>query len=93
MNRWMIMFPLLGLLVSGCVSKSNVQAMIDLNNEDVVNPRLEAHEERVKLLEDQQMESRRLTETQRQVLIRHFELLQELSEDALNQLTQEDAQP
>jgi hypothetical protein len=75
-----------GLLITGCVSKTQVQSMIDANHETVVVPRLESTEQSLKLVEQKLAASQRLTEAHRDVLIRHFELLQELSEHALSKL-------
>ena len=75
--------PLAALLLSGCVSTSKVQDMIDENNQTVLNPRFEE-------LEAGLGRSTRLTEQQRRVMIRHFELLGQLSANALSELRKED---
>jgi uncharacterized lipoprotein YajG len=71
------------LLLTGCVSTSRVQEMIDENNQVVLNPRFEE-------IEAGLGRSTRLTEQQRQVMIRHFELLGKLSANALSELRKED---
>ena len=53
--------PLAALLLSGCVSTSKVQDMIDENNQTVLNPRFEE-------LEAGLGRSTRLTEQQRRVM-------------------------
>lgn len=74
---------LAALLLTGCVSTSKVQDMIDENNRVVLLPRLDE-------LEAGLGRSDRLTEQQRQVMIRHFELLGKLSANALAELRKED---
>ena len=79
MNTKLLAWPFVFVLAAVCVSKSTVQGMIETNNTSVINPRIATLESRIG-------ESQRLSEQQRMVLIRHFELLGEMSSKALTQL-------
>ncbi len=86
MNTNLVILPLACLMTAGCVSKLSVQSMIETNNAEVINPRFDALDGRVDEMAGQLGESKRLTDQQRRVLIRHFELLGELSTNALSEL-------
>ena len=95
---------LTGLLLSGCVSKSDIRSMIEANNTDVIKPMIDANNDevvkqmikdntedvimpRIEEMEDLQGEFKKLTDQQRKILVRHFEVLKELSENALAELS------
>ncbi|WP_372808621.1 hypothetical protein [Pontiella sp.] len=79
MNTKPILIPVMCMLTAGCVSQSKIESLIAENNEEVLFPRLE-------LMEAKLGESTRLNEQQRKVLVRHYELLGELSANALSEL-------
>lgn len=81
---------LAGLLLSGCVSKSTVQSMIDANHDAVVGPELAAQHDQIESLERQIQASRKMVHKQRDVMINHFRILKELSENALQELEGDD---
>jgi hypothetical protein len=69
------------MLGAGCVSQSKIETMIAENNKQVLFPRLE-------LIEAKQGESTRLNEQHRKAMVRYYELLGELSANALSELEQ-----
>lgn len=89
MNDRVLILVFAAALVSGCVSKTGMQAMIDAHHSQMVTPRLMAMEQQVELVERRLQTSQATTDMHRDVLINHFELLRQLSEHALSQLKKE----
>ena len=77
MNKSVLL--LIPFLAAGCVSKSGVQKMIEANNESLITPRISA-------LEIRMDESQSASRQHRDVLIRQYELLNQMSQDALDEL-------